>query len=108
MICWKGVLCGVGGLASLMVPMQKMPAEISEVRMLLWIGCDSSGHMVCPLIPIWDESRRGAAANQTVVLLKEKVVEGMVRAILLNHPQEAEFLSQWHTPWRQSKLPADV
>ena len=29
--------------------------------------------------------------------LKEKVAEGVVRAILLDHPQEAESLSQCHT-----------
>lgn len=29
--------------------------------------------------------------------LKEKVVEGMARANLLDHPQEAESLSQCHT-----------
>lgn len=44
MICWKGVLSCVGGLALIMAPMQWMPAEISEVRMLLWIGCYSSTH----------------------------------------------------------------
>ena len=43
--------------------------------------------MLCPSIPIWDESKREVQLPiKQLSCLKEKVVEGMVRAVLLDHP----------------------
>lgn len=92
----------------IMAPMQWMPAEISEVRMLLWIGCYSSGHTVCPLIQtIWDE-RRGAVAYQTDVLSQGEGDRGCGEGYPARPPPRSRVFVSVPYTWRQSKLPADV
>lgn len=78
-------------------------------RMLLWIGCYSSGHRVYLWIQnIWNKTRREAVSHQMNVLSQGESSVGRSEGYPAQPPQGAEsFVRAMHL-WRQSRLPADI